>query len=182
MVWLDIVVLICLGFGLIKGLFDGLVRQLIAVVALFLAFVFSGAAAGYIRNFAVETMHWTAINDSPVVGPVCYIIAFVLIVAVLSLLGHLLDKIISVTPIGVLNKLGGAVFGLVLWLLCLSFALNAVEAFDRESNLISREVKDQSVTYIPVKMALPAIYPYLQTFFNSESENNKADIPIQTLI
>jgi membrane protein required for colicin V production len=168
MVWLDIVVLICLGFGLIKGLFDGLVRQLIAVVALFLAFVFSGAAAGYIRNFAVETMHWTAINDSPVVGPVCYIIAFVLIVAVLSLLGHLLDKIISVTPIVVLNKLGGAVFGLVLWLLCLSFALNTVEAFDRDSDLISQDVKNQSFTYFPVKIALPTIYPHLHEVFMAD--------------
>jgi len=162
--WFDIAVLILLGIGLIKGLFAGLVKQLIALIALVLAFVFSGTVAGIIRNFVETQWHWEA-NTALPLNTIWYLISFALIVGIFAVLGHLLTKVINLTPIGILNKLAGAVFGVLIWLLCLSFALNTLIAFDSESKLINPEIRGNSITYTPVKNALPLIYPYLREFF-----------------
>ncbi|MDR1763451.1 MAG: CvpA family protein [Dysgonamonadaceae bacterium] len=161
--WFDIVVFVCLGAGLIKGLLDGFIRQLIALIALYLAFVFSGAVAALIREF-VET-HWHLQAGNPVpLNTIYYIIAFVVIIFVTNIIARFAEKIINFTPIGILNKLAGGLFGVLLWLLCISFALNLLSAFDAESKIISEETRNESITYDTVKNALPLVYPYFKEF------------------
>jgi membrane protein required for colicin V production len=163
--WLDIVIFIILGSGLVKGLFDGLVKQFIGLVALVLAFIFSGTLAGTIRNMIETYVHWETSFPPGTVTAIYYIIAFILIVSVFGLLANLVDRVINYTPVGALNRLGGAAFGLVMSLLFLSFALNILAVFDMESKIIHKETQEKSITYAPVKMALPVVYPYIREFF-----------------
>ncbi|MDR1562356.1 MAG: CvpA family protein [Dysgonamonadaceae bacterium] len=162
--WFDIVIFICLAAGFVKGLFDGLVKQLAALVALVLAFIFSGQAAEILRNFIENTLHWS-MSSAASMNTIYYIIAFLLIVAVFSLLAILVDKLVNVTPAGVLNKLAGGVFGIMLWLLCLSFVLNILSVFDYESKIIDKDIQEKSISYKPVKTALPMVYPYIKEYF-----------------
>jgi membrane protein required for colicin V production len=163
--WLDIVICICLLVGIIKGLFDGLVKQLISLIALFLAIVFSGTIAGIIRNFVDTHFHWEFTLSTGVINAIYFVIAFIVIISLFALLAHLVDKLISYTPVGALNKLAGAAFGLVLWLLCLSFLLNILFVFDTKSKIISKETQEKSVTYEYIKDTLPAVYPHIKEFF-----------------
>ena len=163
--WLDIVIIIILASGFIKGLFDGLVKQLISVFALILAFVFAGTLAGIIRHLIDTYLHWETSLPPTTVNAIYYIIAFILIVSVFGLLSKFVDQIVKHTPIGTLNRLGGGAFGFILSLLLLSFALNVLSAFDMESKIIKKETQEKSITYTPVKMALPIVYPYIEEFF-----------------
>ncbi|MDR1631465.1 MAG: CvpA family protein [Dysgonamonadaceae bacterium] len=153
--WLDVVVWICLGTGLVKGLYDGLIKQLISFIALILAIVFSGMVADVLRSFVDLHIH----------SAIYYIFAFILIITVFALLAKVIDKIIKSTPIGTLNRLAGGIFGVLIWLLCLSFALNILSVFDSQSMVIHKETQEKSATYTPVKMALPIVYPYIKEFF-----------------
>jgi membrane protein required for colicin V production len=153
--WLDIIILICLGTGLVKGLYDGLVKQLISFISLILAIVFSGMLADILRNFLNLHIH----------NAIYYVFAFILIITVFALLAKVIDKIIKLTPAGTLNRLAGGIFGILIWLLCLSFALNIISVFDSKSKIIHKETQEKSVTYTPVKMALPIVYPYIKEFF-----------------
>ncbi|MDR1373205.1 MAG: CvpA family protein [Dysgonamonadaceae bacterium] len=162
--WFDISVLICLGIGLVKGLFDGFVKQLIALVALILAFVFSGTAADLIRNLMENTLHWTVHLNPSVINVLYYIVAFSIIVAVFTLLAVLVDKLVNITPAGVINKIAGGIFGVVLWILCLSFILNVFSVFDSESKIINKNIQEQSITYKPFKAALPTILPLIKKY------------------
>jgi len=165
MTWLDIVVSICLIIGLIKGIIDGFVKQLVAVVSLFLAFVFSGITAGYIRNFIENTLQWGKTVSPQAMDAIYYIIAFLIILAVFSLIGILVSKLINATPAGVLNKIAGGVSGIFLWMLCLSFLLNILLTFDSESKIITRQTQTESFFFYPVKNLLPTIYPYIKDYF-----------------
>lgn len=153
--WLDWVVWICLGAGLVKGLYEGLVKQLISFVSLILAIVFSGMIAGVLRGFVDLNIH----------SAIYYIFAFILITTVFALLAKVIDKIIKATPAGMLNRLAGGIFGVLVWLLCLSFAVNILSVFDSKSTVIPKETQEKSVTYASVKMALPVVYPYIKEFF-----------------
>jgi uncharacterized membrane protein required for colicin V production len=153
--WLDVVVWICLGTGLVKGLHDGLVKQIIAFVSLILAIVFSGMIADMLRSFADCNIH----------GAVYYIAAFILIITGFAFLAKVIDNILKSTPIGMLNRLAGGVFGVLIWLLCLSFALNILSVFDTNSIIIHKETQEKSATYTSVKKVLPIVYPHLKSIF-----------------
>jgi membrane protein required for colicin V production len=164
--WLDVVILIILASGLLKGLFDGFVKQLVALIALVLAFVFSGTLADVIRN-AIEVYLHLEISFSPAtMNAIYYVISFIIIILIFGLLAQFVDKVINYTPVGVLNRLMGGIFGFVICLLCQSFILNVMASFDVESKIIRKETQEKSRTYTPVKMALPVVYPYIRVFFN----------------
>ena len=150
--------------GFIKGLFDGLVKQIISVFALILAFVFAGTLAGIIRHLINTYVHWETSIPASTVNALYYIISFILIVSVFGMLSKFVDQIVKHTPIGTLNRLGGGAFGFILSLLILSFVLNVLAAFDLESKIITKGTQEKSITYTPVKMALPIVYPYIRVF------------------
>ena len=166
MSWVDIIVLICLACGFVKGLFDGLVKQLVGLIALVLAFVFSGTLAGIIRNTIEVRLHWETSLSPATMNAIYYIVAFIIIVSIFGLLAQFVDKVINYTPVGVLNRLMGGAFGFAICLLFLSFTVNVIASFDVESKIIRKETQEKSFTYAPVKMALPIVYPYIKEFFN----------------
>jgi membrane protein required for colicin V production len=162
--WLDIVIGICLVAGLVKGLYDGLVKQLISFISLILAIVFSGMVANILRNFVNLHFHWETSISPNTLNAMYYIFAFILIITVFALLAKVIDGIIKFTPMGTLNRLAGGIFGVLMWLLCLSFALNILSVFDSKAMIIHKETQENSITYAPVKMALPVVYPYIREF------------------
>jgi membrane protein required for colicin V production len=160
--WFDIIVLLFLASGFVKGLFDGLVKQLVSVVSLVLAFVFSGTLADIIRS----AIHLDILFSPATMNAIYYVLSFVFIISIFGLLAKFVDRVINYTPVGALNRLGGGIFGFVMCLLCLSFTLNVLASFGIESKIIHKETQKKSITHTPVKMALPIVYPYIKEFFN----------------
>jgi membrane protein required for colicin V production len=173
--WLDVVLLICLVSGFVKGVFDGFVKQVVSLVALVLAFVFSGTLADVIRNTIEVHLHWGTSLSPAIMHAIYYIISFIVIVSIFGLLAKFVDQVINYTPVGALNRLGGGALGLVMCLLCLSFVLNILDAFNVESKVIRKETQEKSVAYTSVKMALPVVYPYIREFFQTDQEGRKSE-------
>ena len=168
--WLDIVILVCIVIGIIHGLVTGIVKQVISLVSLIAAILLSGAVAKMISRWVEQHIqngnHWF----TPGVQNVFYyILAFILIVSLFSIAAGLIDKIINYTPVGVLNRLVGALFGVFMWALCLSILLNFIAVFDTQSQLISKPIKESSIFYERVRMIFPTIFPYIKDFFKSSA-------------
>ena len=164
--WLDITIIVCVVVGIIHGLFTGIVKQALSLVSLVAAILLSGAVANMLRQwtqpFFNEGSSWFS---PPVQNAIFYILAFIIIISIFSILANFVDKIINFTPAGILNKLAGAVFGLLMWALCLSILINFIAVFDSNSNLISQEIKTNSIFYDKIKMLFPTVFPYIQDFF-----------------
>ena len=164
--WLDIVIIIGIIVGILHGLKTGIVRQVISLISLVAAILLSGALASWIYAWFHPFIHddnsWLSHG---VQFAIYYVIAFIIIISIFALLANLVDKIINFTPVGIINKLFGAVFGLVMWILCISILLNLIALFDTQSQLISPTVKENSVFYDSVKMIFPTIFPYITDFF-----------------
>ncbi|MDR3219361.1 MAG: CvpA family protein [Dysgonamonadaceae bacterium] len=165
MSWLDIVITICVAAGVVKGFFDGIVKQLISLVALVLAVLLSGSLAAWLRNF-VHTHFQTGDSLSQgVASALYYIAAFIIILSLFALLARLVDKIINYTPAEALNRILGALSGAFLWIISLSILLNVLAVFDTNSRVISPEAQTKSKLYGIVREALPVIYPHIKDFF-----------------
>ncbi|GHT46654.1 hypothetical protein FACS189440_05150 [Bacteroidia bacterium] len=164
--WLDLVIVVCVAIGLIKGLFDGFIKQVVSFIALVAAIFFAGQIAVPVRTFL--TNHVSSDTVSPqILHGFCYITAFVIIIFIIVLLGKVVDIAIKMTPAKPLNVLLGGLFGIGIWLLSLSILFNIFAVFDSKSTIIPKHVQEKSVFYHRVKDLVPTLYPVWKTYFKN---------------
>ena len=153
--WLDITILCLCGIGLIKGLFDGMIKQIVALCALIIGLYLCSGVASWLCGFANE-LSWFPPNA---VIPTSYFLGFVLIVGIILLAGSIIHRLISATPLSILNHLIGGFVGIILMVLFISVILNLMEIVDSQSTLLSQEIKNASRFYLVIKNIIPNIFP-----------------------
>ena len=96
--WLDIILVCLAGIGFVKGLFDGVIKQVVSLIALVVAiFFFCSKAAAWLHGYIV------ALNWFPPEGVtmLSYVAGFLLIVGVIMLAGEIMSRVVGVTPLRV---------------------------------------------------------------------------------
>ena len=162
--WLDIIIIVCLAIGLIKGLKDGLIKQAVSLIALVIAIIFAGQVSVPVQVFLMQHITGDAVSPQ-IITAICYIIAFVLIIVIIHLIGKLVSFAIKLTPAKPLNILLGGLFGIFIWTLSLSILFNLLAVFDSGSIIISKQLQEQSALYYPIRQVLPMIYPVWKQLF-----------------
>jgi membrane protein required for colicin V production len=153
--WLDITLLCLAGIGFVKGLSDGIIKQVVSLVALIAGIFFCAKIAAWLREVITG---WGFPEQGITV--LSYILGFLLIVGIFILAGKIMHRVIGATPLSILNHLGGGFFGLFIMILFVSLLLNLIDIIDRGSVLVSVESKVESHFYYPVKQIIPTIYPH----------------------
>ncbi|MDR0230959.1 MAG: CvpA family protein [Dysgonamonadaceae bacterium] len=158
--WLDLAIIIFVAIGLIKGLFDGFVKQVISLVSFVFAIFFAGKIARPMRDFLSHDSV-TNIISPHIITAVCYILAFILIIVLFSWLGKLLNKAM-LGPISFINHVLGGVVGCIFTLLFLSLLFNLLTVFDSDSRVLKEQVKNESVLFYKVELMVPLISPFIK--------------------
>ena len=161
--WLDITLLCLAGIGFVKGLFDGVIKQVVSLIALLVGIFFCTKAALWLRGY-ILALGWFPEQGVTVLS---YVAGFLLIVGVILLAGEILTRVVGATPLSVLNHLAGGVLGLCFMMAFISLLLNGMEMIDKGSVLIPRQAKVESCFYNSVKEIIPTIY-FQNLFFKEE--------------
>ena len=161
--WLDITLLCLAGIGFVKGLFDGVIKQVVSLIALLVGIFFCTKAALWLRGY-ILALGWFPEQGVTVLS---YVAGFLLIVGVILLAGEILTRVVGATPLSVLNHLAGGVLGLCCMMAFISLLLNGMEVIDKGSVLIPRGAKVESRFYNSVKEIIPTIY-FQNLFFKEE--------------
>ena len=161
--WLDITLLCLAGIGFVKGLFDGVIKQVVSLIALLVGIFFCTKAALWLRVY-ILALGWFPEQGVTVLS---YVAGFLLIVGVILLAGEILTRVVGATPLSVLNHLAGGVLGLCFMMAFISLLLNGMEMIDKGSVLIPRGAKVESRFYNSVKEIIPTIY-FQNLFFKEE--------------
>ena len=161
--WLDIVLVCLAGIGFAKGLFDGVIKQVVSLIALLVGIFFCTKAALWLRGY-ILALGWFPEQGVTVLS---YVAGFLLIVGVILLAGEILTRVVGATPLSVLNHLAGGVLGLCFMMAFISLLLNGMEMIDKGSVLIPRGAKVESRFYNSVKEIIPTIY-FQNLFFKEE--------------
>ena len=161
--WLDITLLCLAGIGFVKGLFDGVIKQVVSLIALLVGIFFCTKAALWLRGY-ILALGWFPEQGVTVLS---YVAGFLLIVGVILLAGEILTRVVGATPLSVLNHLVGGVLGLCFMMAFVSLLLNSMEMIDKGSVLIPRHAKVESRFYNSVKEIIPTIY-FQNLFFKEE--------------
>ena len=161
--WLDITLLCLAGIGFVKGLFDGVIKQVVSLIALLVGIFFCTKAALWLRGY-ILALGWFPEQGVTVLS---YVAGFLSIVGVILLAGEILTRVVGATPLSVLNHLAGGVLGLCFMMAFISLLLNGMEMIDKGSVLIPRGAKVESRFYNSVKEIIPTIY-FQNLFFKEE--------------
>ena len=141
--------------GVIKGLFDGMIKQVASLFAMIVGIYLCSGIASWVLTFLTQ-IAWF---PPKAVIPVSYFLGFILIVAVVLLTGNIIHRLISATPLSILNHLTGGFVGLIFMLLLISVILNLIELLDHNTVLISHEIKIESKFYFLIKNIISTIFP-----------------------
>lgn len=144
--FLDIVLCLLLLWGLWKGLSNGLLLEIAAILAL-IAGIYGAIHFSYIAgDYLSQRMDW----DEKFINIASLIITFIIIVLVVHVLGKILTKILDIAMLGILNKLAGALFGILKVAVILGALLVFIERLNSNFELPSQEMKTNSVLYVPL--------------------------------
>ena len=152
---LDIILLVILLFGLVRGFINGFFVEITSLVALALGVYGAIHFSYFAADFLKDKVDWT----EKYIQIIAFASTFIIIVLLISLTGKLLTKIADVAALGILNKIAGAAFGAAKLALILSIVLIVFSKLNRTLPFVSEENLQNSVLYNPVKNLAPTLFP-----------------------
>ncbi len=144
---LDIILGLLLGYGIYKGLKNGLFIEIASIIAL-IAAIFGAIHFSYITgDYLHEHLQW----DKHYTNISAFIITFIAIILIVNFAGKFLTKIADFAMLGLVNKIAGGVFGALKVAIIVGAILVFFERLNSATNLITGETLEDSVLYEPVK-------------------------------
>lgn len=143
MSWLDIIILLPLLIGLVRGMMKGLVTEIIAILAVVFGF-FGAKLWGATFSAWISTQFtW----PQPVCDAVAYALLFLAITLALNIVGRLISKLLKAIHLGWINRILGGAFGVVKWALIVLAIVFCVNKVDLQFHFLQPELKSKSLIY-----------------------------------
>ena len=143
MTWLDILILLPLLIGLIRGLMKGLIVEISSIVAILLGFFGAKYWSAAFASWIMLQFKWSE--------TACIVVAYALLFAAIALglniVARLLSKLFQKIQLGWLNRLLGGLFGASKWAIVIVALVLCVHNLDKQFQFIQPELKEKSVVY-----------------------------------
>ncbi|MDD5289136.1 MAG: CvpA family protein [Dehalococcoidales bacterium] len=158
--WLDVVIIIYLLISVVLGLTQGLIRSLLSIIGLIVGIVL---AANFYKQLA-EVL--TFISNPDIAGIAAFVIILLVVMGIAALIAVVLRSIIKAIMLGWVDRLGGAVFGLVLGALSVSALLAVIVKFTNTSLITGSALAGILLDKFPLIMGLlPSEFDVIRNFF-----------------
>lgn len=160
---IDLIILILLVLAIIKGLFDGFIKQIAAIGGIFLgfwlAYKFSGVVSPYITK-------WIPSLNEAAVKAISFILVIIVAIIAVHFLALLVEKIIKISMLGWLNKILGVVISLVTFSIIIGLSLHIVLYINKHwFTIIPPETIASSKLFLPLSDLANTLFPYIAEFF-----------------
>ena len=146
MSWLDILILLPLLIGLVRGLMKGLIVEVSSIVAILLGFFGAKYWSAAFASWLMQQFDWSE--------TVCIVVAYALLFAGIALglniVARLLSKLFQKIQLGWLNRLLGGIFGTAKWGIVIVALMLCVHNLDKQFQFIQPELREKSVVYTTI--------------------------------
>jgi len=155
--YIDIAIIGLVLFGAVKGFSKGFVIEAASLIALILgligALLFSSTVGTLLESF----FDAARIPQSGVL----FILTFIAIIIGINLLAKFLTRILKMAALGGLNRILGAIFGGLKFVLILSAVILIMDQFEFLFTFMEDDLIDESQFYEPVKSIGSVILEWL---------------------
>lgn len=146
MSWLDILILLPLLIGLVRGLMKGLIVEVSSIVAILLGFFGAKYWSAAFASWLMQQFDWSE--------TACIVVAYALLFAGIALglniVARLLSKLFQKIQLGWLNRLLGGIFGTAKWGIVIVALVLCVHNLDKQFQFIQPELREKSVVYTTI--------------------------------
>ena len=145
----DILILIILGYSLVRGLFRGLVKEVSSIVG-----VLGGFYAAYTYYSILAGLLAGLIHDTSYLNILSFLIIFCGVLIVVGVLGVIIKYLLNIAFLGWVDRIGGVVFGALKGILIVSILFITLTAFlPTGTALIKNSALAPHVSWISEQMA-----------------------------
>jgi len=120
----DILIIVILGYSLVRGLFRGLVKELSSIIG-----VLGGFYAAYTYYTVLAGLLAGLIHDTSYLNILSFLIIFCGILIVIGVLGVIIKYLLNIAFLGWVDRIGGVVFGVLKAVLIVSILFITLTAF-----------------------------------------------------
>lgn len=166
--YIDIILLILLVFAAINGFRKGFIEELAGLIALILGIWAALQFSGLVASLIAENFNY----QSKYLPVIAFAVTFIIVLILVNLIGGIASNIIKAVQLGFLNKLAGFAFGVIKGALVLSVFLVVFNKLDQDVHLISKEAKQNSRMFEPIKNFAPSIFPFLDFWGELKKEES----------
>ena len=159
--FLDIILGGFLIYGLIRGLWRGFFVELASLLALFIG-IFVTIKFSYLMKSLIEShVHWSPKS----IQITAFALTFILVVVGIYLLAKFFTTLANFASLGLINKFGGGVFGVIRMVLILSVSLNLFQKVNDNNTFSDKVTLEKSLFFYPIIKVSTFIYPMLGEWF-----------------
>ena len=152
--YLDIIIVVPLLYGFIKGLSNGLVNEVTSLLALFTGVYMAINFSEFLEPKFIDILD----GYQQFVPVLAFGVLFLVSVLCVKMLGFFVDKITKALALGIFSRVLGGVFGFLKVVVIFSFLL----FFISDYNLLKSQTKEGSVLFSPLTNVTKAITPQLK--------------------
>jgi membrane protein required for colicin V production len=165
--FIDYIIIVILFLSLLGGYKNGLIAELASIAALILgiwgAIHFSQITTEQlIRYFKLQTEYLDIISFG---------VTFLIIVILVHIVADVVSKMVEPGLLGVFNKMGGVIVGMLRSLLFLSIMLMIFDRIDNDMHFIPEKAKKESRMYESIRNLAPSIFPFIDLWDEQKSED-----------
>lgn len=155
--YLDILLCIPLVWGLYKGFTKGLIIEAATMVAFGLG-VWGGIKfSNYVASKIANGFNW----HSPYLPIISFATTFLAIIILVYFIAKIVQRLVEGMALSALNKIGGAVFGVLKFAMAISVVIFMIDAVQESYPMISFKTKEESLLYKPIGLVASTLIPAL---------------------
>jgi membrane protein required for colicin V production len=145
----DILIIVILGYSLVRGLFRGLVKEVSSIIGVlggfYAAYTYYGVLAGLLSGL---------IHDTAYLNILSFLIIFCGVLIIVGVLGVIIKYLLNIAFLGWVDRFGGVVFGVLKGILIVSILFITLTAFlPKGTAFIKNSELAPHVSWISEKMA-----------------------------
>ncbi|HIB36417.1 CvpA family protein [Mesonia sp.] len=168
---LDLVIVIILVIGFVRGAMRGLIVELASLIALIAGIYGAIHFSNYAIEFLTEHVSW----NEKYIEIAGFGVTFLIIVILILLIGKLLTKLAGLMALGIINRILGGIFGFLKLAFILSVVIMFANNITKNNDLLDEQYFEDSILFEPLEKVAPLILPPLLEQFespeNTEEEN-----------
>ncbi len=176
MSFIDIAILIALVYAIWKGFTKGLIIELFTFLALFLGLYAGIHFSDYVSEILVNNFE----IKNEYLPTISFTVIFLLVGAMVYFGGKAVEKVIKIVQLSLLNKLLGIALSLLKMIFIVGSIVLLIESYDEKGDFISKETKEKSILYEPIKEAVLFAIPAFEesTLFLKNTLIDGVDIDV----
>ena len=154
---MEIALIVVLIFGAIRGYMKGLILSVASLLGLLGGIWAAANFSGLVAEQLAQSVSWSA----NAIHVTAMAITFVLVVVGVHFLAKLIEKVVELAALGLLNRLGGAAFGVLKLALLASAVMMLLNRSLGEGGWLP-EGQETGVVWESVEALAPALAPALE--------------------